>query len=140
MKDTYPKFNKIIGPVLGIGLIAFIILIIISMIALFCGPIMKFFGFQYDSAGQIILYFIIVAIIEIPSELLAKSIPESLLSQRRITLLSAKLMFILLDTLSSIIAMTLVDYFMGSVSASMISIIFISLLLTLPCIHDIGKR
>ena len=39
---------------------------ILSIIALLCGAIMKIFGFEYESIGSIILFFVIATIISYP--------------------------------------------------------------------------
>ena len=51
------KNNKLIKDILGWGLIIIVILIIVSVIAIFAGAIMQFFGFRYNSVCDIILLF-----------------------------------------------------------------------------------
>ena len=43
----------------------------LSIIALVCGAIMRFLGFQYESAGSIVLFFTIATVISYPLNLVA---------------------------------------------------------------------
>ena len=53
---------------------------VLSIIALLGGAIMKIFGFEYESIGSIILFFVIATIISYPFSLIAEVLPKVVLS------------------------------------------------------------
>lgn len=125
--------------VIGFGVAAIILIIIISLLSIFGGGIMGLFGFQYNSVGNVILFFFMVAIIGFPIELFALAFPKALLSLNKINMRSAKILFVILDTISTMVMMSLVDYFMDSVSASDISILVIAFIIAVTSIRDLEK-
>lgn len=125
------RFKKNIESILGYGLVILVVLTIISIIAILSGGLMSFFGFKYDSIWSIILYFIIVAIIGFPIEILTKVFPKALKSLGRIDIKTEKILFIILDMISTSMVMLVVDYFMNSISASGLAILIISFIIAL---------
>ena len=113
---------------------------ILSIIALLCGAIMKIFGFEYESIGSIILFFVIATIISYPFSLIAEVLPKVVLSFGKLPKHMAILFYIILDTFATFYGLRVVDYFMQSVSATDISIIIVSLILALFGINDVDKK
>lgn len=105
-----------------------IFLLILSIIALISGSIMKIFGFQYESAGSIILFFIIATIMSFPLNLIASAFPKALLKLGKINWRTAFILYLVLDTVATSFGLKVVDYYMPTVSATNISIIIISIL------------
>ena len=105
-----------------------IFLLILSIIALISGYIMKIFGFQYESVGSIILFFIIATIMSFPLNLIASAFPKALLKLGKINWRTAFILYLVLDTVATSFELKVVDYYMPTVSATNISIIIISLL------------
>ena len=105
-----------------------IFLFILSIIALISGYIMKIFGFQYESVGSIILFFIIATIMSFPLNLIASAFPKALLKLGKINWRTAFILYLVLDTVATSFGLKVVDYYMPIVSATNISIIIISLL------------
>lgn len=99
----------------------------LSIIALVCGAIMRFLGFQYESAGSIVLFFTIATVISYPLNLVAGALYEL----KRISKLCALVLYLILDTTATSLGLTAVDNCMSSVSATTISIVIISFLLAL---------
>ena len=124
-------------------IIAFLILIIIilgvvSVIAIFGGFIMHFFGFQYESVGSIICFFLFASILSYPISLVAEALPMVLLNEfHRGTVGQARFLYLFMDTIATAIGLTVIDMFMDSVSASEIAVFVVSLLFALPGINDI---
>lgn len=117
------NIKNTLGKIIGFLLIVGIIVAIVSLIAIFGGALMKIFGFTYQSVGSIILFFAISGILAFPIELFVKAIPKVLFSHfKKINAFEAKIIFIILDTSLSMIMMSLVDYYMKSVSATSISL------------------
>ena len=56
---------------------------------------------------------------------------------KKINELEAKIMFVVLDTLLSMVMFSTVDYFMKSVSATPISLFIVSLVMSLLCMNDV---
>ena len=105
-----------------------IFLLILSIIALISGSIMKIFGFQYETVGSIILFFIIATIMSFPLNLIASAFPKALLKLGKINWRTAFILYLVLDTVATSFGLKVVDYYMPIVSATNISIIIISLL------------
>lgn len=105
-----------------------IFLFILSIIALISGYIMKIFGFQYESVGSIILFFIIATIMSFPLNLIASAFPKALLKLGKINWRTAFILYLVLDTVATSFGLKVVDYYMPIVSATNISIIIISIL------------
>lgn len=133
------KLKKILEPIIGYGIIFIVLIAVISVIAILGGGIMRLFGFEYTSVKSIIIFFTIVTIVGFPIESLALSFPKALLSLDKITIKLAKILFVILDTLSTMLTMSLIDYFMGSVSASDISIFVISFIIALLSMKDLNE-
>ncbi len=134
------KDNKIIKDILGWGIIVIVILIIVSVIAIFAGAIMQFFGFRYNSVWDIILFFLISTIISLPINFIAEGLPKALLKLKKLNLYSARIIFGLLDTIATAIGMTIVDHYMPNVSATDSSILVIAFILAILSIKDIKEN
>lgn len=138
MKNLWSKY--------GAKLIAFFILVaiviaVISVIAIFAGFVMRFFGFEYESVGSIILFFLLATIVSYPIGLLAEALPKVLLNEfHRGTVGQARFLFLFIDTLGTAIGLTVVDMFMDSVSATELAIFVVSFLLALPSVKDIKTK
>ncbi|MGL5383441.1 MAG: YrvL family regulatory protein [Culicoidibacterales bacterium] len=133
------KLKKIIEPTIGYGLVAVVLIAVISVVSILGGGIMKLFGFEYTSIKSIIIFFTIVIIVGFPIEILASAVPKALLSLDKITLKFAKILFVTLDTLSTMFTLAVVDYFMGSVSASDIAIFAFSFITALLSMNDLNE-
>ena len=133
------KLKKILEPIIGYGIVFIVLIAVISVIAILGGGIMRLFGFEYTSVKSIIIFFTIVTIVGFPIETLALSFPKALLSLDKITIKLAKILFVILDTLSTMLTMSLIDYFMGSVSASDKSIFVISFIIALLSMKDLNE-
>lgn len=136
MKETFKKYKEKIVIFLLCGAL---LLIVVSILALFSGTIMKMFGFEYYSIGSIILFFIIATIISYPLSLLVEAGSKALLSLNKLSVEITKLLYIVLDTFVTFWGLKITDYYMQSVSAKDISILVISLIFALLCVNDIGK-
>ena len=112
----------------------------LSIIALVCGAIMRILGFQYESAGSIVLFFTIATVISYPLNLVAGALPKALYELKRISKLCALVLYLILDTTATSLGLTAVDNCMSSVSATTISIVIISFLLALPGKDDFKDK
>ncbi len=134
--NSNKKREKIITFIFG----ALLIIIVLAIIAIFSGAIMRLLGFEYDSVGGFILYFIIASVVSYPINLIAGALPKALLNLDRITREIAVCMYVLLDTIATFYGFYIVDYFMPSVSANTISLIVLALVFALFGISDIKKK
>lgn len=128
--------EKIITFILG----ALLIIVVLAIIAIFSGAIMRLLGFEYESVGGFILYFIIASVVSYPINLIAGALPKALLNLDRITREIAVCMYVLLDTIATFYGFYIVDYFMPSVSAYTISLTVLALVFALFGISDIKKK
>ena len=134
--NSNKKREKIITFIFG----ALLIIIVLAIIAIFSGAIMRLLGFEYESVGGFILYFIIASVVSYPMNLVAGALPKALLNLDRITREIAVCMYVLLDTIATFYGFYIVDYFMPSVSANTISLIVLALVFALFGISDIKKK
>lgn len=133
--------KKYFGAMIAIMILAAVILGAISALGLFGGAIMTLFGFQYTSVWMVILFFIIASLISYPISLFAEALPNVLYIEfRKLTLLQARILFLVLDTVSTAAGMVLVDLFMKSVSAPDVAILSVSFVFALMGVKDIGKK
>ena len=134
--NSNKKREKIITFIFG----ALLIIIVLAIIAIFSSAIMRLLGFEYESVGGFILYFIIASVVSYPINLIAGALPKALLNLDRITREIAVCMYVLLDTIATFYGFYIVDYFMPSVSANTISLIVLALVFALFGISDIKKK
>lgn len=134
--NSNKKREKIITFIFG----ALLIIIVLAIIAIFSGAIMRLLGFEYESVGGFILYFIIASVVSYPINLIAGALPKALLNLDRITREIAVCMYVLLDTIATFYGFYIVDYFMPSVSANTISLTVLALVFALFGISDIKKK
>ena len=134
--NSNKKREKIITFILG----ALLIIVVLAIIAIFSGAIMRLLGFEYESVGGFILYFIIASVVSYPINLIAGAIPKALLNLDSITREIAVCMYVLLDTIATFYGFYIVDYFMPSVSANTISLTVLALVFALFGISDIKKK
>ena len=99
----------------------------LSFIALISGAVMKLFGFQYESVGSVILFFIIATILSFPCNLISTALPKALYTLKKISRQTAQILYLILDTVST--GLKFVDDCISSVSATTLSIVIISFLL-----------
>ena len=112
------KMKKYFGTVIASMILAIVILSMISALGLFGGAIMTLFGCKYTSVWMVVLFFIIASLISYPISLFAEALPNVLYIEfGKLTLLQARILFLILDTVSTAIGMVLVDLFIKSVSA-----------------------
>ena len=128
--------EKIITFILG----ALLIIVVLAIIAIFSGAIMRLLGFEYESVGGFILYFIIASVVSYPINLIAGALPKALLNLDRITREIAVCMYVLLDTIATFYGFYIVDYFIPAVSANNISLSVFALVFALFGIIDIKKK
>lgn len=117
-----------------------IFIAVLSVIALLSGTIMRLFGFQYDSIGSMIMFFIIATIVSYPINLFAGGFPKALYQLHRISKNSAIVLYLVLDTIATSIGLMIVDVCMPAISASPLAIFVISCLLALPGIEDFKNQ
>ena len=134
------KIKERFASAIAYGLLAGLIIGIVAVIAYFGGAVMKIFGFEYESPGSIVLFFLITMMVGLPAEIFTGALPKALLSLEKLTLRGAKILSVVLDTTATAVTMAIVDYFMDSVSATDLSILVISLILALLSKEDFDKK
>ena len=130
------KIKKLAVSVLGYSIIAGIILFVIAIIAVISGSVMRIFGFEYESVGSIILFFVVVMAAGFPGEILSSALPRALVASGWSAGKQGIVFYVILDTLFSAVSMAFADYFMDSVSASDLAILIISFLFAVITIKD----
>ena len=136
MKEIWNRYKEKLITFLLCGLL---FVGLLSIIALLCGAIMKIFGFEYESIGSIILFFVIATIISYPLGLIAGAFPKALLSLDKVSIYTAMALYLILDTFATFWGLRITDYCMQTISAEDISIFVISLIFALLGVSDIKK-
>ena len=137
------KLKKLLGMVLGSGIIFLLLLGVSALIALFGGGLMELFGFQCDSMGQLLLYFLLGGLLGLPLDLFSAALPRALYRLEKVDRRQGNLLYIPLDTAFTFGAFWLADRWMDSVSATGLSLWLLGLgmaLLTLPIPKERGER
>lgn len=119
-----------------------ILLVIVSAIVFFFslvgGAIMKLFGFEYDSLFSLFLFFLIPTVCLFPISNIIEILPKVLHSEfSLLTRRQAGVLYVILDTIASMLAYAVTDYCMDSVRASDISIFVVSFVFALYGMRDI---
>ena len=134
MKNLWEKYG---AKLIAFCLFAVIVIGVISVIAIFGGFIMRFFGFEYESIRSIIVFFLLATILSYPIGLFAKALPNVLLNEfHKITLQQARVLFVLFDTIATAIGLWIVDALMKSVSATNLAVVVVSFLFALYSVKD----
>lgn len=128
--------KKAIIFIIGIALI----IAVLSIFAIFSASIMNLLGFEYDSIGSFILYFVIASFVSYPMNLIAGALPKALLKLKKISKQVAMFIYIVLDTVATSLGFYLVDISMSSVSSSIISIVVISLIFAVLGVNEISEK
>ncbi len=79
-------------------------------------------------------------IFSFPINLITEALPNVLLRLRKVSKGGAIFLYLVFDTAATALGLAVVDYFMESVSATEISILVVSFLLSLMDVKDIGGK
>ena len=139
-QDMRERLQNLLAAGLGTGLIALLILGVFTLLALFGGGVMSLFGLEYVSVGSFLLFFLLSALAGFPLELLASALPRALFSLGRLSRRAAILLFLLLDTLSSCLSMSVLDWLIDGVWASPRAILAVSLAFALLSLSDFREK
>lgn len=128
--------NKTVIFIIGIALI----IAVLSIFAVFSASIMHWLGFEYESVGSFILYFIIASFVSYPMNLIAGAFPKALLKLKKISKSFAVFLYMVLDTIATFLGFYLVDVSMSSVESSNISLLVLALIFAALGISDITEK
>lgn len=104
----------------------------ITLMSIFGGEIMRFFGLRYSSVQSLVLFFVIGSIISWPVSLAAEAIPKVLFFDKKlIRKWQAVVMYVVLATIATAIGLTIVDRHTTQVVANRTSIVVVSLIFAL---------
>lgn len=111
-------WKDVIGSSAAILILVGVAAAVAAVISLFGGTIMKLFGFQYDTPGSVLLFFVITGIVGYPIDLITSALPGAMAASGILGKKAAIFLRILLDTSFTAAVMAVVDRFMDSVAAS----------------------
>ena len=129
--------KKTILEILGYLIMAVLILLVLAGVILGIVALMRFLGFTYESLGSLFLFFMAVMILGFPLELVSKALPKTILSRGKLSLNQARGMFVVMDSLSTITVMKIVDEQMSRVYASDASVLAAALAMALLLMRDL---
>ena len=131
--------KKTIAAILGYLVMTVLLLLVLAGVILAIVVLMRFFGFTYESLESLLLFFMAVMISGFPLELVSKALPKVLLSQRKLNLKQARVLFVIMDSLSTITVMRIVDEQMSGVYASDTSVLVVAVVMALLLMHDLKQ-
>ena len=131
--------KKTIAAILGYLVMTVLLLLVLAGVILAIVVLMRFFGFTYESLESLLLFFMVVMILGFPLELVSKALPKVLLSQRKLNLKQARVLFVIMDSLSTITVMRIVDEQMSGVYASDTSVLVVAVVMALLLMHDLKQ-
>lgn len=135
MKILRKKLSKALPDVISwiiIIVISIVIFVtIFALLTLFGGSIMLLLGLEYNSVWSVILFFIISSVISFPLDIFIEALPKALVQNERLSKKQARVLFFVENTIIGIIVLGVVDYFMDSVTASLLSITIVSIIMSL---------
>lgn len=111
-----------------------VILVILALVAAFdfLGLIvMKAFGFEYESIGSLIAFFVITEIISVPVDIFIEALPKVLNFLGKLKDRHVLIFRIMLGTICTSLIMGLTDAWLDSVHAPTLSVVMVSLFFTL---------
>lgn len=132
--------KKTVAAILGYLIMAALVLLVLAGVILGIVVLMRFFGFTYDSLGSLFLFFTVVMVLGFPLELVSKALPKALWGQGKLSFNQARGMFVLLDSLSTIIVMRIADEQMSGIYASNASVLVAALAMALLLMHDLNQE
>lgn len=105
------------------------------------GAIMKFFGFEYNSLLSLFLFFLIPNMVCFLLSNIIEILPKVLYFEFSvITKRQAMVLYVILDTIVSMFAYAVTDYFMTSVKAGDAAIFVVSLVFALWGMKDVVTK
>lgn len=128
--------KKLLASAVAWGVLILIIAGVIALLSVAGGAVMKIFGFHADSFGSIFLFFLLAGIIGFLGEALAKAFPAVLHEKELVTDVGAKIIFVTLDTIFSMLSFLAADTLLDSVMASDLALAVLSLLLAILSLKD----
>lgn len=132
--------KKLLTAILGYAIILLLVLAVLVPVTFLCGGLMRLLGFTYDSPGSFLLFFVICAVCGFPLEIFSKAFPKAM---RTLGLLGArgeKILFLILDTVSTTIVMLVIDDLMDSVHATDLSILAVAVALAFLSLDNREKK
>ena len=132
--------KALLADLLGGGILVLLVFGILAVLALVSGTLMGFLGFRYESFGSLLLYFLFVLLTGLPLDLVASALPRSLVFLKRLSPGAGLILFVVLDSLSTVLPMSLGDILMEHVSASGTSILVVALLCTVTSIKEFQEK
>lgn len=137
MKKNTDRKTLIITALLLIAIVLFF-MFVASLVG---GAIMRFFGFEYNSLLSLFLFFLIPNLVCFPISNIIEMLPKVLYFEFSvISKIQAMIIYVVLDTLVSMFAYAVTDYFMESVRAGDAAIFVVSLVFALLGMKDVVTR
>lgn len=134
------RLKKLLASAVVWGALILIIAGVIAFLSAAGGAVMKIFGFHADSFGSIFLFFLLAGIIGFFGEALAKAFPAVLHEKELVTDAGAKVIFVTLDTIFSMLSFLAADTLLDSVMASDLALAVLSLLLAILSLKDFSGK
>ncbi len=101
---------------------------------------MRLFGFTYDHVGSIILLMLGGAILSYPCEILTQVICKLLVKSKSLPINGVLILYVILDTLGTMIGLGIVDLMMDSVKTNQLSLLVIGLVFALLGYKDMRQE
>jgi len=134
------KVAGIIAKTFAILFLAAMFLAILAAVSAFSFMVMKIFEVEYASYGNVVLFFIAVEVFGMPLELLSSILPRVMVRFGIVSEYSSKVIFFLMDMLSTAVVMYIVDGIMLGIKIAEISIVVVSALAAFISLRLMDKK
>ena len=101
---------------------------------------MRLLGFTYDGPGSFLLFFVICAVCGFPLEIFSKAFPKAMRTLGLLGTRGEKILFLILDTVSTTVVMLVIDDLMDSVHATDLSILAVAIALAFLSLDNQEKK
>ena len=132
--------KKLLAAVLGYIIILLLVLAVLVPLTFLCGGLMRLLGFTYDSPGSFLLFFVICAVCGFPLEIFSKAFPQAMRTLGLLGTRGEKILFLILDTVSTTVVMLIIDDLMDSVHATDLSILAVAIALAFLSLDNREKK
>lgn len=134
------NFKKIFDDIVFGFLLVIYFLFLLTIISVFSGYIMNMFGFEYDSFGVMILFFLIIKILNYPIGVVIDYFCLYLIHREYLGIFGAKVVNALISTTPNILSIVAVDYFMKGISVEPVANLVISVIWSMIGVRSINKK
>lgn len=124
------RFKKILGVCVAAGVVLLVLAALVAVFDFLGLIVMRAFGFEYESIGSLIAFFVIVEIISFPADIFIETLPQILNMSGKLKDSHILIFRIILGTICTSLIMGLADAWLDNVHAPTMSVVMVSIFFT----------